>query len=62
MDEEWLDAVLAEVPPAQFCLLLDGEMCAVVGIARPTATEDPFVITDLAVRPGLRGGGVGRGP
>ena len=60
MDEEWLDAVLAESPPAQFSLLSEGELCAVVGIARPSERQRPFVITDLAVRPDLRGNGMGR--
>lgn len=60
MDEEWLAAVLAEVPPAQFSLWVDGELSAVCGIVRGEGAEADWVVTDLAVRPDLRGRGLGR--
>ncbi len=60
MDDEWLEAVLAESPPAQYSCWVDGELGAVVGIARGGAQDARWVVTDVAVRPDLRGRGLGR--
>ena len=59
MDAEWLEAVLSEVPPSQFVFRDNGRTVAVAGITRPTSEHDYFVITDVAVNPKLRRGGIG---
>lgn len=60
LDAEWLGAILAEDPPAQFLLVDEGQPIAMIGIARPRRPGDAPTITDVAVPRAHRGRGVGR--
>ncbi len=60
MDREWLQHVLADTAGAQYSVLRGDELVAVVGICLPAEAHPYYFITDLAVRPELRGTGVGR--
>ena len=60
LDEEWLETVMAEDPPAEFVFVENEDPIARIGIARPTQTDQPIVVTDLAVRPDRRHEGIGR--
>ena len=59
LDQEWLDCVLAEQPPAQFSFFVNNELVAVAGIVRPNHEHPYFVITDLAVHPTKQRTGIG---
>ncbi len=59
MDEEWLECVLAETDGVEYAAFQNGEMVGVVGIKFPDAEHPVYTITDLAVKPELKGKGVG---
>lgn len=58
MDEEWLEYVLAESPPAQFSFFVDDSLVAVIGISFPVQEHPYFVVTDVAVLPAKRRQGI----
>ncbi|MBG9885553.1 hypothetical protein ABE10_02920, partial [Bacillus toyonensis] len=59
LDEEWLEAVLAEHDGVQLVLEEDGEPAGLVGVV--WGHDDlPHAITDIAVDPARRGEGLGR--
>ncbi|MBD9630628.1 GNAT family N-acetyltransferase [Pseudomonas sp. PDM19] len=60
MDRYWLEQVLKDADKAQYSILHGGQLIAVVGVCLPTAAHPYYFVTDLAVRPELRGSGVGR--
>ena len=59
LNEEWLECVLKEDPPAQFSFFDDGQLVAVMGIAVPSQNHPYFVITDIAVDPQKKRNGIG---
>ena len=59
LDEEWLNCVLSEDPPAQFSFFADNHLVAVAGISFPEIENPCFAITDLAVHPDQRRSGIG---
>lgn len=59
LDEEWLEYVLHETDGVQLCFLRADELIAVAGIKFPDEDHPFYVITDLAVKPSLRGQGIG---
>jgi GNAT superfamily N-acetyltransferase len=58
-DQTWLDHVLSEVDGAQLSFLRDEELVAVVGVNFSNSSNPFYTITDLAVKPSLRGQGIG---
>ncbi|PJI49304.1 MAG: GNAT family N-acetyltransferase [Pseudomonas sp.] len=60
MDRYWLEQVLKDADKAQYSILRGGLLVAVVGVCLPTPAHPYYFVTDLAVRPELRGSGVGR--
>lgn len=60
MDRYWLEQVLNDAEKAQYSILRGDVLVAVVGVCLPTPTHPYYFVTDLAVRPELRGSGVGR--
>lgn len=61
MDRDWLEYVLHDSSGAQYSVLRQGELVAVVGVCLPVDGHAYYFVTDLAVRPDLRGNGIGRG-
>ena len=60
MDRYWLEQVLKDSDKAQYSILRGSLLVAVVGICLPTPARPYYFVTDLAVRPALRGSGIGR--
>ncbi|WP_236171696.1 GNAT family N-acetyltransferase [Pseudomonas pseudonitroreducens] len=60
MDRYWLEQVLNNPETAQYSILRGGLLVAVVGICLPSPAHPYYFVTDLAVRPQLRGSGIGR--
>lgn len=60
MDRYWLEHVLKDADKAQYSILRGGLLIAVVGVCLPTPAHPYYFVTDLAVRPELRGSGIGR--
>lgn len=60
MDREWLEHVLNDAGGVQYSILRGDQLVAVVGICLPNPTHPYYFVTDLAVRPALRGSGIGR--
>lgn len=60
MDRYWLEQVLSDADKALYSILRGDLLVAVVGVCLPTSAHPFFFVTDLAVRPELRGTGVGR--
>src|SRR5262249_55078432 len=61
MDDEWLEYVLNEQDGAQYTIFRDDEIVAVLGILLPDERRPDYYITDLAVKPSLRGQRIGSG-
>lgn len=59
MDDEWLQSVMNETDGAQYSFFRDQELVAVVGIKFPDEKHAAYFITDFAIKPTLRGQGVG---
>ena len=59
IDQEWLDYVMAWSDGCEYSVFDVGELVAVVGIWFPTAEHPTYTISDLAVKPQLRGRGIG---
>lgn len=59
MDDEWLEAVMADREGAECVCLDNGRMVAVVGLA-VDPEQEAWVISDIAVDPALRRQGLGR--
>lgn len=59
MDRYWLEQVLKDADKAQYSILRGDLLVAVVGVCLPTPAHPYYFVTDLAVRPELRGSGVG---
>jgi len=59
MDEEWLAYILQDQKGAEFAVRAGSELVAVVGVTRMAEQAGYEVITDFAVKPALRGTGVG---
>ena len=57
---EWLDFVIKDKAGQQLCVLNGDELVAVVGIVFPTQRVRNYVVSDIAIRPELRGAGIGR--
>ncbi|WP_152221433.1 GNAT family N-acetyltransferase [Pseudomonas sp. SCB32] len=60
MDRNWLAHVLADAGSVQYSILHGDQLVAVVGVCLPVEAHPYYFVTDLAVRPELRGTGVGR--
>ena len=60
LDTEWLEAIMSENPVSQFAVISGEELVAVVGVAVPEDDHWQYVITDVSVRPDLKGQGIGR--
>lgn len=60
MDRYWLEQVLNNPETAQYSILRGALLVAVVGICLPSPAHPYYFVTDLAVRPQLRGSGIGR--
>jgi len=60
MDRYWLEQVLNDTDRAQYSILCGDLLVAVVGVCLPNPAHPYYFVTDLAVRPELRGSGVGR--
>lgn len=60
MDRDWLEHVLNDTGSTQYSILRDDQLVAVVGVCLPDEAHPYYFVTDLAVRPELRGSGVGR--
>lgn len=58
-NDPWLEEILASKDGVEFCIFKDGEMLAELGVLFPTEAFPAFYITNLAVRPDLRGMGIG---
>jgi ribosomal protein S18 acetylase RimI-like enzyme len=58
-DREWLTCVLTDSEGAEYSFLINQELIAVAGVHYPTAEHNYYYITDIAVRPQLRGRGIG---
>ncbi|MCU0865130.1 MAG: GNAT family N-acetyltransferase [Planctomycetes bacterium] len=58
LDEEWLDHVLHEDDGAQYAIECDGNLVAVIGVHFATLARPCHYLTDISVRPDLRGHGV----
>jgi len=59
MDQEWLDHVLGSSSGDQYTAWSHGDMVGVVGVVLPSEVYKHYVISDIAVRPDLRGQGIG---
>lgn len=60
MDQDWLNHVLNDTTTAQYSVVRGDGLVAVVGVCLPNEAHPYYFITDFAVRPDLRGRGVGR--
>lgn len=60
MDREGLEQVLKDADRALYSILRGDLLVAVVGVCLPNPAHPYYFVTDLAVRPELRGSGVGR--
>ncbi|WP_448682486.1 GNAT family N-acetyltransferase [Pseudomonas nicosulfuronedens] len=60
MDRYWLKQVLNDAEKAEYSILRGDLLVAVVGVCLPTPAHPYYFVTDLAVRPALRGSGIGR--
>ncbi len=58
--EEWLGFVLSDDTGQQLCVLVDNQLNAVIGVVFPTQQFPAYVISDIAIKPDLRGSGIGR--
>ncbi|MBI5156355.1 GNAT family N-acetyltransferase [Candidatus Peregrinibacteria bacterium] len=59
MDDEWLEHVTKATDGSQYSFFRDEELIAVVGIKFPNNQYPAYYITDFAMKPGLRGQGIG---
>ena len=59
MNEDWLKHIRHEADGCQYSVFRDDELVAVVGIKYPTEQYTYYCITDLAIKPSLRGQGIG---
>ncbi len=59
IDEEWLNHVLQEEDGQQYAVFQDDDMLGVVGVKHPSKEDEHLYITDIAVRPDLKGQGIG---
>jgi len=59
VDQEWLDCVMDLTDGCEYSVFDDSVLVAVVGIWFPTAEHPRYTISDLAVKPQLRGRGIG---
>jgi ribosomal protein S18 acetylase RimI-like enzyme len=59
LDQEWLDCIMAESGHRQFAIWEGGEMISVVGVESANAVHPYWYVTDMAVKPSLRGQGIG---
>lgn len=60
MDRDWLEQLLIAPDRVLYSILRGDLLVAVVGICLPNPEHPYYFVTDLAVRPELRGSGVGR--
>ncbi len=60
MDRVWMEQGLVDPDRALYSILRGEELVAVVGINLPSPAHPYYFVTDLAVRPPLRGSGIGR--
>ena len=58
IDEEWLDYILEDTTGEEYAVRRGSELVAVVGVVLPTVVDNYFVISNIAVRPDLRGTGL----
>lgn len=59
MNDEWLTCVLNQKDAIQYSVFLAGGLVAVVGVQFPSFGYPFYCITDLAIKPALRGQGIG---
>src|SRR5215470_3735472 len=59
IDDEWLAYVLNEQDGVEYSIFRDQELVAVLGIKLPDEKRPDYVVTDLAVKPSLRGQRIG---
>lgn len=59
-DDEWLSSVLNDETGPTYSLFLDKELVSVIGIAYPDIQHPMYCITNIAVKPSLRGKGIGK--
>jgi len=59
VDQEWFDFVTASTEGCEYGVFDDEVLVAVVGIWFPTAEHPAYTISDMAVKPQLRGRGIG---
>lgn len=60
MDEDWLSYILQDKTGAQFSFLEKEALNCVIGLTWASETHPENIITDIAVRPDLRGHGLGK--
>lgn len=56
-DQEWLDHITEDTSGRQFAVLSDIDLVAVAGFAYSPRDPRPWVLTDFAIKPQLRGRG-----
>ena len=59
IDEEWLDHILKDKSGAEYVVLDDEMLVAVIGIELPTSDHSAYTITNIAVNPKLFRKGIG---
>jgi ribosomal protein S18 acetylase RimI-like enzyme len=59
MDDDWLEYVMNQVDGCQYSVFDENKLVAVIGIILPDEKHPAYYITDFAIRPDLRGKGVG---
>ncbi|MEM6378443.1 MAG: GNAT family N-acetyltransferase [Bacteroidota bacterium] len=59
MDEEWLEHILKDNTGAQYAILEQEQMVAVLGVVWANEDQHYHTITDLAIHPGQRRKGFG---
>lgn len=61
MDNQWLEYVLNESPPKEFCFFEDEQLVAVVGTEVPASkAETTWYVTSIAVNPTMKRQGIGK--
>lgn len=60
VDQEWLNHVLEDHEGEEWSVIENSTLIGVVGVVLPTATNNYFTITNMAVCPNLRNKGYGK--
>lgn len=60
MDHDWLEYVLSESPPKEFCFFENDKLVAVIGTESPEPETASWYITAIAVDPARKRQGIGR--